>query len=79
MLQQAVSIQMISPVKGKWKTRKYPSALPSLLALVSIQMISPVKGKTPIPMEVEKQWASLVSIQMISPVKGKPPPQGDLK
>jgi hypothetical protein len=65
-----VSIQMISPVKGKSPASQRCYAVEFYSPfLVSIQMISPVKGK--LMTKASHRKALLVSIQMISPVKGK--------
>jgi hypothetical protein len=64
-----VSIQMISPVKGK----QLAGIGISSDSLVSIQMISPVKGKINWTLLTRSEYDTLVSIQMISPVKGKLP------
>jgi hypothetical protein len=66
-----VSIQMISPVKGK--NLSVTTAVALMGSGVSIQMISPVKGKE-LGGDIEVDIIGLcVSIQMISPVKGKLP------
>jgi hypothetical protein len=73
----AVSIQVISHVKGKklWVAHCVRDSNIGVKPSVSIQVISHVKGKQPPGQELDIAWSRDVSIQVISHVKGKRGPE----